>query len=386
MDFVAEAFRELRADRFRTLLSLSGIAVGIFSIAAALTLVDSLQQSLQEGFAAFGRDLLFVEREPLEPDLNEDGEYRWWEYATRPPVTWREYRYLAEAGGDSFSQIAFAAYSTSTVGVDGDWRLLIPQPLAKGRGFTEEELEAGKPFVMIGSKVDASLGDRIWLDGNRYEVIGVFDPAGLTSVSPVDIDQVRLVPSRGQKGPVLRGSILLSGAQPERVRLLMRNCRRLTPLEKDNFSLNRLTFLLDEMNGLFALAAKLGWLIGAFSLLAGGIGMANMLYVSVEERRTQIGICRALGARQKTIERQFMGEAVLLSLLGATGGIGLLTLIVLLLKIGPRTMLSLTLTARTVLTALGLALLLGLIFGTAPARSAARLSPVEAMAEGKNEG
>ena len=382
-DSLAQAFRELKADRFRTLLSLSGIAVGIFSIVAALTLVDSLQHSLHEGFASFGNDLLFVEREPLEPDLNEDGEYRWWEYTARPPVTWREYRYLAEAGGDAYSQIAFVAYAPSAVGVAGDWRLLIQQSLSAGRGFTADELEEGLPLVLAGAETTAKVGDKLWLDGVRCEVIGIFEKAGLTTVCPVDIDHVRLIPYRALQGPVLRGSILLAGAEPEQIRQLMRSCRRLTPFQKDDFALNRISYLLDEMNKLFSMAAKLGWIIGFFSLLAGGFGMANMLYVSVEERRQQIGICRALGARRRTIERQFLEEAVLLSLLGAMAGIGLVVLLVMLQRRLPGSVLPLTLTVRTLLAGTGIALVLGLVFGTAPARTAARLSPVEAMTDHK---
>ena len=382
-DSLAQAFRELKADRFRTLLSLSGIAVGIFSIVAALTLVDSLQHSLHEGFASFGNDLLFVEREPLEPDLNEGGEYRWWEYTARPPVTWREYRYLAEAGGDAYSQIAFVAYGPSAVGVAGDWRLLIQQPLSAGRGFTADELEEGLPLVFAGAETTAKVGDKLWLDGVRCEVIGIFEKAGLTTVCPVDIDHVRLIPYRALQGPVLRGSILLAGAEPEQIRQLMRSCRRLTPFQKDDFALNRISYLLDEMNKLFSMAAKLGWIIGFFSLLAGGFGMANMLYVSVEERRQQIGICRALGARRRTIERQFLEEAVLLSLLGAMAGIGLVVLLVMLQRRLPGSVLPLTLTVRTPLAGTGIALVLGLVFGTAPARAAARLSPVEAMTDHK---
>ena len=118
-DFWTQAFRQLKADRFRTLLSLLGVAIGIFSIVAALTLVDSVQTSVREGFSAFGSDLLFIDREPLEPDLNEDGVFRWWEYATRPSLTWREYQYVKERGdGKAFDQIAFAAYGQETVGVD----------------------------------------------------------------------------------------------------------------------------------------------------------------------------------------------------------------------------------------------------------------------------
>ena len=325
----AQAFRELKADRFRTLLSLLGVSIGIFSIVAALTLVDSLRAVVRDSFATYGSDVLFVEREPLEPDLNEDGEFRWWVYASRPPVTWREYRYLAEVGGieeggsGAFERMAFAAYGLrNAVGVDGDWSLLVPQPLASGRPFTTREVATGAPVALVGAEAEASPGDAIWIGGARYEVIGVFSKAGMTTVSPVDIDHVRLVPYRTLHGPVVRSSILLSGADETAVRRMMRSVRRLPPEADDNFAMNRLSFLLDEINHIFTLVSRLGWIIGLFSLLVGGIGIANMLYVSVEERKPQIGICRAIGARRRDIGRQFLAEAIVLSLLGAAGGNG----------------------------------------------------------------
>ena len=369
----------MKTDRLRTLLSLSGVAVGIFSIAAALTLVDSLKRTLQEGFAAYGSDILYVEREPLEPDLNEDGIFRWWEYASRPPVTLREYRFLTAQESEIFSSSAFISYGPNTLGVEGDWHLLTQQPLAAGRGFTAEELAEGKPVAMVGAEAEAACGDRIWLDGARFEVIGIFEKAGLLTVCPVDIDHARLVPCRAQRGPILRGSILLSGADPEQIRSLMRMYRRLTPLQKDDFSLNRISYLLDEMSEVFTLAARLGWIIGFFSLLAGGIGIANMLYVSVEERRREIGISRAIGARRKTIERVFLKESLLLSLLGAVGGLALLSLLIGLLRLMPSVSLPLTLSIKTVLTGAGISMTLGILFGVAPARMAANLSPIEAM-------
>lgn len=369
----------MKTDRLRTLLSLSGVAVGIFSIAAALTLVDSLKRTLQEGFAAYGSDILYVEREPLEPDLNEDGIFRWWEYASRPPVTLREYRFLTAQESEIFSNSAFISYGPNTVGVEGDWHLLTQQALAAGRGFTAEELAEGKPVAMVGAEAEAACGDRIWLDGARFEVIGIFEKAGLMTVCPVDIDHARLVPCRAQRGPILRGSILLSGADPEQIRSLMRIYRRLTPLQKDDFSLNRISYLLDEMSEVFTLAARLGWVIGFFSLLAGGIGIANMLYVSVEERRREIGICRAIGARRITIERVFLKESLLLSLLGAVGGLALLSLLIGLLRLMPSVSLPLTLSIKTVLTGAGISMTLGILFGVAPAHMAANLSPIEAM-------
>lgn len=380
-DYLAQVFSSLKADRFRTLLSLAGVAVGIFSIVAALTLVGVLQRTLADSFDSFGGDLLFVEREPLEPDLSEDGVFRWWEYASRPAVTWEDYRYLA-AHPAAYSQIAFVAYGPETVGVAGSWPLLINVPIAAGRSFSPKELENGLPVVLTGADTESRPGETLWLDGCRYEVIGVFEKAGMTTVCPVDVDKIRLVPFKPHRHPFLRGSILLSDADPVQVRAAMRERRRLSPLQRDDFSLNRLTFLRDEIDKLLAIAARLGWIIGLFSLLAGGFGIANMLYVSVEERKQEIGIRRAIGAGRRTIVGTFLGEAAVLSLAGGTAGTMLAQILLLLLRLsGGRfaSLLPFVLPFPAVFSGLAAALLLGLLFGTAPARAAARLHPVEAM-------
>lgn len=373
-------------DRLRTLLSLLGVAVGVFSIVAALTLVDALQRTVREGFAAYGGDVLYVERVPLEPDLSEDGVFRWWAYAARPEVSWREYRYLLSRGeasvagcGAAFSSAAYAAYGPEATGVDGDWRLLVPQALSGGRGFTPRELEEGAAVAMVGAGVDAAVGDALWADGARYRVVGVFERAGMGTVSPVDVDNVRLVPSRAMRSPALRSSILLSGADEGRVRAIMRECRRLGPLQDDNFALNRLSFLLEELTEVLAMVARVGWIVGAFALLVGGFGVANMLYVSVEERKVQIGICRALGARRRVIVLQFLREAVALSFAGGVAGLALVQLSLLAVAAAGETLLPLTVSPRAVTAGLGVSLALGLAFGVSPARAASRLHPVEAM-------
>ena len=377
-----QVFRQLKADRFRTLLSLLGMAVGIFSIVASLTLVDSVHKSVQESFFAFGSDLLYIEREPLEPDLNEDGVFRWWEYVTRPPVTWREYRYLAEQA--SYEQLAFAAYGEETVGVDGDWTLLVQQAITEGRAFTRKELEDGIPVVLIGADVDGKCGDPLWLEGKRYEVIGVFAKAGLTTVSPVDVDQVRLVPSKSRRLEPRRCSIVASGADPARLRIALREYRRLSPFQPDNFAINKLSFLLDEMNEIFAMVAKIGWIVGIFALLVGGFGIANMMYVSVEERKPEIGICRALGAKKKTIVKAYVKEAVFLSLAGGFAGILIMEILLTGIKLtGFVKALPLALSPRAALSGVLSTILIGITFGVAPAKYAAGLNPVEAI---KNEG
>ena len=383
----------MKADRFRTRLSLLGVAVGIFSIVAALTLVDAMQRSIREGFAVYGGNILFVDRMPLEPDLDEAGHFRWWNYALRPEVSWREYRYLEQNGEGAFSGIAFARYGAERVGVAGDWRLLVPVPLAEGRGFTERELREGAPVLIVGAEVERSngkklhCGEPLWIGGVRYEIIGIFAKAGMNTVSTVDVDRVQLVPERTMKDEEVRCSILLADADEAAVRALMRACRRLGPGQRDDFALNRLSYLLDEMNSLFSMVAKLGWIVGIFSLLVGGFGIANMLYVSVEERRPEIGICRALGARRRVIVHQFLGEAVTLSLLGGLTGILFVQILLVLLRAflamkgGGADFLPLMLSPGAIVSGLSAALIIGLLFGVTPARRASRLAPVEAISK-----
>ena len=235
-------------------------------------------------------------------------------------------------------------------------------------------------------------------------MIGIFAKAGLNTVSTVDVDNVRLVPERtmavsGAGGAGERCSILLADADEAAVRALMRACRRLGPGQRDDFALNRLSYLLDEMTGIFALVAKLGWIIGVFSLLVGGFGIANMLYVSVEERRPQIGICRALGARRRVIVRQFLGESAALSLLGGLAGMVLVQALLWILRLvlalragaglaaaaapaaagSAAELLPLFLSPRAALSGLAAALLIGLAFGVSPARRASLLPPAEAI-------
>ena len=366
------------SDRFRTALSLFGVAIGIFAIVAALTVVDSVQKAVRDSFDRFGSDVLFVERVPLEPDLNEDGVFRWWEYAARPEVSYREYRFLKEQGVGADASLAYAAYGPSCTGVAGDWQLLVHQPLREGRIFTEQELAGGAPVALVGCDVEHN-GTMLWRDGVPYRIIGVFEKAGAGTVSPLDIDQACLVPCQALQGPVLRGSILAAGADEQQLRRLMRQVRRLGPEQPDNFAFNRLSFLVDEMTEVFRMVSRLGWIVGLFSLLVGGFGVANILYVSVEERKPQIGLCRALGARRRTIVGQFLREAVVLSLAGGGAGIGLVLLAVLIANHMLPASLPLVLSSHAALSGLAASLLLGLLFGAAPARSAARLDPVAAM-------
>lgn len=391
-DSASFALSGLKTDRFRTILSLSGVSIGIFSVVAVFTLVDSLQESLNEGLRQFGSDVVFVERIPLEPDLNETGIFKWWEYISRPEVSYREYLYLKE-NGRTFGDTGWACFLNDgdILGVDGESGLFVHNKIGKGRSFTEAELKRGAAVAVAGAdyasahKVDSIVN----LYGVRCTIIGTFESSGINSASLADVDRSIFVPAKlamrmnGFAG--CRTSLALRPAKgvgeeafTNDIVSLMRRCRRLTPGTEDNFSINRLSFIISEMDELFGMVDMIGWIIGAFSLLVGGFGIANIMFVTVKERTWQIGLQKAIGAKKRTVVFQYLTEAVTLALMGAGAGIALVWLVSLPLNFGP---LDIRLSLSNVLSGIVTAVIIGIAAGVAPATTAANLHPAEALVQ-----
>lgn len=391
-DSASFALSGLKTDRFRTILSLSGVSIGIFSVVAVFMLVDSLQESLNEGLRQFGSDVVFVERVPLEPDLNETGIFKWWEYISRPEVSYREYLYLKE-NGRTFGDAGWACFLNDgdILGVDGESGLFVHNKIGKGRGFTEAELKRGAAVAIAGAdyasahKVDSIVN----LYGARCTIIGTFESSGINTASLANVDKSIFVPAKlamkmnGFAG--CRTSLALRPAKgvgeeafTNDIVSLMRRCRRLTPGTKDNFSINRLSFIINEMDELFGMVDMIGWIIGAFSLLVGGFGIANIMFVSVRERTWQIGLQKAIGAKKRIVVFQYLTEAITLALMGAGAGIALVWLVSLPLSFGP---LDIRLSLSNVLSGIVTAVIIGIAAGVAPATAAANLHPAQALVQ-----
>ena len=381
-------------DWFRTLLSLSGVCVGIFSIVSVFTLVDSLKAAVKDGFEEFGTNLVFIEREPIEPDLNEDGVFRWWEYLSRPPVTYSEYQYVRRNCKLS-EKTAFTSKLSGLTAVDGDWRLSVQSPVVKGRAFSQEELERGSSVALLGDNAAKELfkngqdpvGRSIRLMGKNFTVIGIFEKCGASTVSTLDIDNLRLVPFKsvqslagisGVQNTITAAPAVSAGQEEftDELRTLVRQHRRLSPRDKDNFAINRISFVIDQMSEVFALADTLGWIIGVFSLLAGAFGIANIMFVSVQERTREIGIQKALGARRSVILRQFLTESALLSILGGAAGVVLVWAATLFI---PSSTISVTLIPANAALGITISLVTGIAAGLAPAVRASGLDPARAI-------
>ena len=163
----------------------------------------------------------------------------------------------------------------------------------------------------------------------------------------------------------------------EEIRGALRSIRRLKPKEEDNFALNQISLLSEGLNNIFGTINIAGWIIGGFSLLVGGFGIANIMFVSVRERTNLIGIQKALGAKNYFILLQFLYESVLLSIIG--GSIGLLLIFILTTIVSATGSFNISLTVSNIVLGLTISSVIGIISGFSPAFKASRLNPVEAI-------
>ncbi|HQQ12108.1 MAG TPA: FtsX-like permease family protein [Bacteroidales bacterium] len=158
---------------------------------------------------------------------------------------------------------------------------------------------------------------------------------------------------------------------------VMRSVRKIKPTAEDNFAINEMDIINKSFDQLFGVIALVGWIIGGFSLLVGGFGIANIMFVSVKERTSQIGIQKSLGAKNYFVLLQFLLEAIFLAVLG--GMVGLLIVFALSVIVSSATSFQMVLSLQNIVLGLGVSGLIGLVSGFVPAWSASRLDPVEAM-------
>ncbi len=394
------ALESVVVNKLRTLLSLFGITIGIFSIITVFTLVDSMQIRIRENINTLGSNTLYVGKWPW------DGGGEWWKYYNRPQVSLTEYnemrhllpRAAAMAITTSFSRTVKNGSNyvdnTSVIGATYDYNQMRPSDIGQGRYFTPYESERGARVAIIGHTVAEKLfpgedptGKDIRIGGTRLAVIGVFAKAG-DDMMGMSMDETVLIPLTLARSFVnLRWAgteMIIKGHDGEsidelkaEVTSIMRRLRRLSPQTEDNFAVNELSILTNMLDSMFMKINFAGGIIGIFSILVGGFGVANIMFVSVKERTMQIGIEKALGARPYFILFQFVFEAVILSVAG--GAIGLLLILLGVLIVNSSTDFTLVLTVGNVLIGLVISSVIGAVAGFFPAWIASRMEPVKAI-------
>jgi putative ABC transport system permease protein len=399
------AYSSLKGDKFRTFLSLFGVSIGIFSIVTVFTAIDALRNNVATGLNSFGGNTLYIQEFPWAPPEGE--EYKWWEYRKRPATTIEEFQYI-KANSKTAEASAFVIFTSKNIrykrnsfnsgfitAPTSDWDKISNVEIENGRYFSPFEAQSSTPVAVIGNSVAEALfagedpiNKVIKVGQSNVKVIGVNKKAGESIVSIFDTDNSITVPYRFMSTLVnARNTSSMICVKPlenvERdeflleMKLLMRSVRRLSPKQSDNFALNEMTFLLNQTKSIFKGINLAGWIIGGFSILIGGFGIANIMFVSVKERTNLIGIQKALGAKRYIILTQFLAEATFLALAG--GIIGILMTLAIVLIAGGNAAFPMELSAYNIFRGLFISSIIGITAGFIPAYTAARLNPVDAI-------
>jgi len=402
------SFNALIANPIRTVLSLLGVTIGIFTIIAVLSTVDSLEKSIKDNLSFLGTDNLRVEKWPW--DFNNPS-YEWWKFFRRPEPTYREYEFLKEnlVNAEAVEILTSregvnVKYSNNSSRVDnlngvvfenqffGDWEFVA------GRFFTQNETLTGSNAAIIGYKImedlfktpDFAIGKQLKIKGKSYTIIGVTKEQGESFGAGDSFDRQMFIPFNsfkkiykvGRKGSNAVLRVKGNGDEDPglinleyELRGLIRAKRGTKPIEDDSFAINRPEYLASFVSTIFGTISIAGWVIGSFSILVGGFGIANIMFVSVKERVPIIGLQKSLGAKKYFILMQFLFESSFLSIFGGLFGI----FFVFLLTLPDLGTFDLVISLENVILGVTISSVIGILAGLLPALFASNLDPVEAI-------
>jgi len=397
------AIDSLVVNKLRTILSLLGITIGIFAMVSVFTMVDSLENNIRSSISSLGDNVIYVAQMPWDFDPNQ----AWWDYIRRPQPDLDEFKMLKKQLQNAES-VAMVVGGSNTVkyknnsmenvqgsGVTSEYNQIWNLTIEKGRYITELESNTGRPVTVIGADIAESLfgtnnpiGKKIKIKGRKVEVIGVIEKEGESMMGQSN-DRKMFMPLQFARNFYnLRsrnsGAVIMVKAKPNALEALtdeltgvMRSVRKLKPKVKDNFALNKMSMISQGFDQIFGVINISGFVIGIFSILVGGFSIANIMFVSVKERTSLIGIQKSLGAKNFFILFQFLFESVFLCLIG--GAVGLFFIFLGTLVMTYVVDFPTTLGLSNILLGFGLSAGIGIIAGIVPSYQASRLDPVEAI-------
>ncbi|WP_460218035.1 ABC transporter permease [Psychroserpens sp. MEBiC05023] len=400
------AINALRNNKLRTFLSLLGITIGIFSIIAVLAAVDSLDKSIKDQLSGIDKNTMYLTKYSFGPtevprwqrDNFPQTEYDDFEFVQRNVPDIDAMAYVIFGSSESLKYEGNTVSGVDTTPVSNGIYEIEDFKVEQGRFYSEAESNSGAPVIVLGSSTATNLfdnvnpiGKSIRAYGRKMTVIGVLKKMGTgLGDSPderayVPANFVRRFKNGGAEG--LPGAIIIKpnsnvdiGAFEAVLKQKYRAYRGLKADEPDNFFINKIAGFRKFIDGIISTLNLIGWIISGFSLLVGGFGIANIMFVSVRERTNLIGIQKSLGAKNKFILFQFLFEAVILSLLGGLIGIILVWMISLVATAALE--FEFVLSFYNIFLGFSLSTFIGLISGVIPAIRASKLDPVEAIRTG----
>lgn len=400
-------WQEFRSHKGRTLLSLSGVAFGIFCIIAVLATIDSMEYAIQNEIKAFGNKTIYIDKWEYSEG---DDQFPWWKYYKRPEPSYYETKLLKERI-KSAENIAFVIrtfensieYEQDLVtginyyGVTADFANIQPVDIHEGRYLQSSDYDYSSDVVVMGytaaetlfGKAQNAVGKSIKLKGGkRATIIGLIKKQGQSLLGGWEYDKTIIMPVGFMKqmfrerysNPIIMAQAKKEVAMAQlndELTGAMRSIRKLRPTQADDFSLNDIDAFSSFFADIFSGVNTGGWAIASLSLVVGMFGVANIMFVTVRERTSQIGLKKAIGAKRSTILTEFLLESAFLCIMG--GILGLVAVYILTAIFSAMFPFTVFIAFDILLLAIGICIAVGVLAGVIPAIIAARMDPVVAI-------
>jgi putative ABC transport system permease protein len=399
------ALQELKSNKLRTFLSLFGITIGIFCIIGVLATVESLQTKVQGDLKSLGSNTIYIDKWSY---ADNGPDFPWWKFVKRPNVKYHEMQAI-KARTTLAAAVCFTIRVNGNVeyndnvlngvsgyGVTEEYNNVLTVNIAHGRYLSESEFKQSSPAVLLGyinaenlfGSAERAVGQEIKFQGKNVRVVGVIKKQGKSLVDAWQFDEAIIVPYKLMSGMFLvdnsRPTIMVKGKENvspaallDDLRGIMRSIHRLSPREEDDFALNDINMFTEQTNTIFGSINLGGWAIAGLSLIVGAFGVANIMFVTVRERTSQIGLKKAIGAKSSTILTEFLLESAFLCLVG--GLIGLILVFILTKALSAVMPFPINISISTLTLAISICLVVGVLAGIIPASIAAKMNPVVAI-------
>jgi putative ABC transport system permease protein len=398
------ALEEFRSNKLRTALSLLGITFGIFCIISVLATLDSLERNVQNDIKSLGTNSVYIDKW----EYSGGPDYPWWRMIKRPAMKIQEMKLLRQKV-NSVDAMAFKIDARGNVeheddvvndinylGVSEEFPAIQKVEVEVGRFLQQDDYDRNANAVVMGftiaeqlfGKPENALGKKVELKGKIGIVVGVIKKQGQNMIDMWQFDETVIMPFGFLRtmvreefaNPVIivKGKDEVPMAQlKDDLTAAMRSIRKLRPMEEDNYSLNDIDTLSQFATDLFSGVNMGGWAIAGLSLFVGMFGVANIMFVTVKERTSQIGLKKALGAKRSTIMMEFLMESAFLCIMG--GIFGLLLVFILTLIFSLLFPFPVFISMGNMLLAVSMCIIIGIIAGIIPASIAAKMDPVVAI-------
>lgn len=391
------AFRAIRSNKIRSVLTTLGIVIGIVSVTLMATAIEGVNRAFDKSAAAFGTDVMYIEKFPWVSGDDWESFRNRRDFKVHYADQLERQATLLSAVAPTMNTRRVLKYNDKEMetalitGTTSSYISAAGNTQIDGRFFSDEESSGGRPVCVIGAVVAENLfpmedpiGKTIRVGSHPFTVLGVFEKQGglfgqFTSDTRVYIPIHAFQSYFGGRRYVMvqvraKAMNVLEDAKIE-VEGIMRKIRKVQPGMPADFSINQQELLTQTFGPISLVISAIGFFITSLSLFVGGIGIMNIMFVSVTERTKEIGIRKAIGAKRRTILMQFLVEAAALCLIG--GLIGLAIAFPLSLIVDK--MLPTAMPFYVVFLAIGVSLIVGVISGFLPAYRAAKMDPVEAL-------